>query len=226
MSAPRVLIVEDDEVIARHVRAAFDSEGFVVSCAETARVATILMDQDRPDVVLLDLGLPDADGVDLCRAMRTLDPSIGIVVITARTTTIDAVVGLEAGADDYVRKPFALAELVARVRALLRRPVGGDDVPSELIAVGDVVVDLHSRRVCHGDGEIDMPRKEFDLFALLAANSGVALSRQAIMSQVWDERWFGSTKTLDMHISTLRRKLEPTAVRITTLRKVGYRLDV
>jgi DNA-binding response OmpR family regulator len=176
--------------------------------------------------VLLDLGLPDMDGVDVCSQLRALTPSATIVILTARTDEIDVVVGLDAGADDYVTKPFRLGELLARVRAHLRRPHG--DGAHETFEVGPLVVDLASRRVMYDGKEIELRPKEFDLLALLIENAGRAMPRERIMEEVWDEHWFGSTKTLDMHISALRRKLADSGgqIVITTLRGVGYRLEL
>jgi DNA-binding response OmpR family regulator len=169
--------------------------------------------------------LPDGDGVDVCSQLRASIPSMTIVMLTARTDEIDVVVGLDAGADDYIGKPFRLGELLARVRAHLRRPhsEGG----SETIEVGTLIVDMASRKVVCGGNEIELRPKEFDLLALLIGNAGRAMTRERIMEEVWDEHWFGSTKTLDMHISALRRKLGECSddIVITTLRGVGYRLE-
>ncbi|HEV7861095.1 MAG TPA: response regulator transcription factor, partial [Acidimicrobiia bacterium] len=173
--------------------------------------------------VLLDLGLPDIDGLEVCRALRQRLPDLPVLMLTARAEEVDAVVGLDAGADDYVTKPFRLAELMARIRAALRR------VPATTVtAVQDVRIDHDARRAWRGDTELELSAKEFDLLALLAGDAGRAVTRDRIMREVWDEHWYGPTKTLDMHISWLRKKLgdDPAAPRlITTLRGVGFRFE-
>jgi DNA-binding response OmpR family regulator len=189
---------------------------------------------DPFDLTLLDLGLPDMDGVDLCRRLRVAQPGCVLVVLTARDEEIDVVLGLEAGADDYLTKPFRLAELLARIQAHLRRgPVAGGGSPiGAVVTVGSLQVDGAARRARLGAIEIILRAKEFDLLARLAAEPGVAVSRAALMADVWDENWFGSTKTLDVHIAALRRKLALAATEgggraptIATLRAHGFRLE-
>jgi DNA-binding response OmpR family regulator len=220
-----LLLVEDDTKIGKGVAHALENSGYVVEWVTTGRAALDAAISDPPALVLLDLGLPDADGVDICSQLRATIPSATIVILTARTDEIDVVVGLDAGADDYVSKPFRLGELLARVRAHLRRP--HTEGRNEMFEVGPLVVDMASRRVVCEDNEVELRPKEFDLLALLIGNAGRAMSRERIMEEVWDEHWFGSTKTLDMHISALRRKLADYSdqVVITTLRGVGYRLE-
>jgi DNA-binding response OmpR family regulator len=220
------LVVEDDEAIARGLCGALATEGYHASVAPTAAAAIELARNERPALVLLDLGLPDGDGIDLCRRLRAEDAEVRIIMLTARHDEMDIVVGLDAGADDYVTKPFRLAELFARVRALLRRDDASvePDTPRRLEA-GGVTVDVQSRCVFVGGVEIDLRPREFDLLALLVAEHGCVVKREMIMERVWDEHWFGSTKTLDVHISELRKKLEGAPGRITTLRNVGYRFD-
>jgi DNA-binding response OmpR family regulator len=224
-----ILVVEDDEAIGQALVGVLESQGFGVVLVGSGGEAVTMVASVRPDLVLLDLGLPDIDGVEVCRRIRAIDAALPIVILTARHSEIDVVMGLDAGADDYVTKPFSLAELLARVRAHLRRPT---PTPSAArITVGDVVIDRESRRVWVSDTEIELRAREFELLAYLADAAGTAVPRERIMSEVWDEHWFGSTKTLDMHISSLRRKLgetvsdDATASRITTLRGVGYRFE-
>ena len=220
------MIVEDDAAIARGLCGALATEGYHASVAPTAAAAIELARTERPALVLLDLGLPDGDGIDLCRRLRAADGEVRIIMLTARHDEIDIVVGLDAGADDYVTKPFRLAELFARVRALLRRDdAGGDAEGARRLEAGGLTVDLQSRCVFAGGVEIELRPKEFDLLALLVAEHGCVVKRETIMDRVWDEHWFGSTKTLDVHISELRKKLEGVPGRITTLRNVGYRFD-
>jgi DNA-binding response OmpR family regulator len=222
----RVLVVEDDTNIGRGIAQALRGDGYDVEVVTTGAEAMMQVGVQPPSLVVLDLGLPDVDGIALCGAFRNRMPDVPIVILTARAQEIDVVVGLDAGADDYVTKPFRLAELLARVRAHLRRPRLGD-TPTPL-CVGDLVIDGEARRVTVAGDEIELRPKEFELLVLLAANAGRAVPREEIMSSVWDEHWFGSTKTLDMHISALRRKIDRDRrpSRITTLRGVGYRLEL
>jgi DNA-binding response OmpR family regulator len=224
-----ILIVEDDEAIGRPLTAALRGQGYDVMWALTAAEALSLAAGEAPALVLLDLGLPDLDGVELCRQLRIMVPATVIVVLTARAEDVDVVLGLEAGADDYLTKPFRLPVLLARLRAHLRRqsPLteGGDEHPLEF---GPLRVDLGARRCDVNGDEVVLRPKEFELLAALVAEAGQAVSREQLMSQVWDEHWSGSTKTLDMHVSSLRRKLIEAGAdgdRIATLRGFGYRFD-
>jgi DNA-binding response OmpR family regulator len=171
-------------------------------------------------LLILDVGLPDLDGLEVCRRVRAAQPQLPILILTARDEELDLVLGLDAGADDYVAKPFRLAELLARIRALLRRTTSGD------ATVGEVRVEMASRRAWHREVELELTPKEFDLLALLVNEAGVVVTRDRIMAEVWDENWFGSTKTLDVHVSSLRRKLGDDAADpelIVTVRGVGLR---
>jgi len=223
-----ILLVEDDPTIGRSLEQALTAEGYEVTLATDAAHARAAFDHGLPDLVLLDLGLPDADGVDLCRELRMNAPDASIVVLTARQEEADIVVGLDAGADDYITKPFRLAELLARIRAHLRRP----EVPTlgERLHAGDLEIDVDARRVWVGSDELALRPREFELLVLLVSEAGRAVTRERIMDEVWDVNWYGSTKTLDVHISTLRRKLGADGSEhrpiITALPRVGYRLDV
>jgi DNA-binding response OmpR family regulator len=218
----RLLLVEDDASIAEPLVAALRREGHDVAWSATGENGLASAGPET-DLVLLDLGLPDLDGLEVCRRLRIRLPDLPVLMLTARAEEVDAVVGLDAGADDYVTKPFRLAELMARIRAALRR------IPAPAVTtVQDVRVDHAARRAWRGDAELELSPKEFDLLALLAADAGRAVTRDRIMREVWDEHWYGPTKTLDMHISWLRRKLgdDPAAPRlITTLRGVGFRFE-
>ena len=224
MEGASVLVVEDDASIGEGLVAVLRDEGYDVRLTATAAGALKEAEAAPPQIVLLDLGLPDADGLSVCRRLRGRFPDTKIVVVTARSDEGDVVVGFDTGANDYVGKPFRLAELLARVRAQLRDAVDGADAST--IVVGDVSIDRHARRVRVNGVEVEFRPKEFDLLTLLATSAGTAVLRDRIMSEVWDADWYGSTKTLDMHVSSLRKKLAGASVRITTLRHVGYRLDV
>ena len=226
---PFVLLVEDDEGIARPLTAALRGDGHRVVRVASGRDA-LERAREGAEAVVLDLGLPDVDGVEVCKRLHAEMPSLPILMLTARTSEVDIVVGLDAGADDYVTKPFRLAELLARLRALLRRARSDRDEHAGhgVVAVQDVRIDRAARRAWHGDEELQLAPKEFDLLALLLAEAGMVVTRERIMAEVWDTNWFGSTKTLDMHVSWLRRKLrdDPAHPRyITTVRGVGLRFE-
>lgn len=225
MAAEHVLLVEDDPHIGASLLRALTETGYDTSWSRTGIDAVESFGAHPAELVLLDLGLPDLDGLDVCRRLRDLDPSAMIMMLTARDDELDIVIGLDAGAVDYITKPFNLAELLARVRAQLRRaaPTG-----SEPMEVGDLRVEESSRRAWIGAVELVMRAKEFDLLARLVTDAGTALTREVLMSDVWDENWYGSTKTLDFHVGALRRKIDsgPGPSRITTLRGVGYRYEL
>jgi len=224
---PRVLFVEDESSISGPFSKALAREGFEPIVAATAARALELADQIEPDIVLLDLTLPDGDGRDVCRALRRRS-NVPIVMLTARGTETDRIVGLELGADDYVVKPFSGAEVIARIRAVLRRTGGRSEteVPAQAVTVGELEVDPAARRVRLGGEELQLSRKEFDLLAELIGHAGRVVTREDLMARVWDENWFGSTKTLDVHVRWLRQKLgdDPADPRyLHTVRGVGFR---
>jgi DNA-binding response OmpR family regulator len=226
-----LLVVEDDAVIGQALVSALQAQRHQVRWVRSGEAALSEARQDMFDLVLLDLGLPDRDGVEVCREIRSRQPGCVLVILTARDEEIDVVVGLEAGADDYLTKPFRLVELMARVRAHLRR--GPANLPgSRTLRVGQLTVDVVARRAQLGSVEVQLRAKEFDLLARLAGEPGAVVGREKLMADVWDENWFGSTKTLDVHVAALRSKLaaagERNGVRvprIVTLRGYGYRLD-
>lgn len=238
----RVLLVEDDLGIAESLREGLERQAFEVTHTASGRAA--VEQGPAADVVLLDLGLPDLDGKDVCRLLRAAS-NVPIIVLTARGDEIDRVVLLELGADDYLVKPFGFRELVARIGAVTRRagaPVAAAAVataaPAAVSGCGDgptyrasaqrlgtMVIDRDARRVYVDDEVVDLTPKEYDLLAMLAEDPGAARTREDIIDQVWDAHWYGPTKTLDVHISALRRKLGH-AEWISTIRGVGYRLEV
>jgi DNA-binding response OmpR family regulator len=216
-----VLLVEDDEAIAEPLVRGLRREGFAVTRVATGMDA-LAAASPAVDLVLLDLGLPDIDGYEVCRRLRH-DHDVPIIVTTARGDEVDRVIGLELGADDYLVKPFGFRELVARMRAVTRRweRATVDDIP--VTVVGPLEVDERTHRVrMHGE-EVALTRKEFDLLALLARDPGATCTRQQIFDEVWDPHWYGPTKTLDVHIASLRKKLNDPEL-IETVRGVGFRL--
>jgi DNA-binding response OmpR family regulator len=246
----RVLLVEDDEMIARPLVRTLEREGYAVDHVAQGSEALDHLVHSDTHLVLLDLGLPDIDGLEVCRRARAGGFDGGIIILTARGGELDRVVGLDIGADDYLAKPFALSELLARTRALLRRSSGSaarstpaapaapvtdaedtsaERQPAGASAAGDeaFVVDQRSRRVWHGTEELAVTAKEFDVLALLDREPGAVLTREQIIDEVWDENWFGSTKMLDAAIGRLRQKFEDHDVpaRIVTVRGVGFRLE-
>jgi two-component system response regulator RegX3 len=220
-----VLLVEDDPAIADSLREGLARFGYDVEWVTTGGEA---LDADPPGVVLLDLGLPDMDGLDVCRRLRARS-NVPIIVITARGDEVDTVAGLEVGADDYVAKPFGVREIVARIRAVTRRhasdATGEATEPAPpAVVLGAVSVDVAARRVRRHDAEVALAPKEFDLLVALARRVGSVVTREALIDEVWDSHWFGSTRTLDVHVSALRQKLGPE-IAITTVRGVGFRLE-
>ncbi len=228
----RVLLVEDDPDIASAVAMAIEADGHEVVAAGSGRDALERAGRGDLDLVLLDLGLPDVDGLDVCRRLRAGGSTVPILVLTGRADEIDTVLGLDAGADDYVAKPFRLAELLARIRALVRRAeqgrgAAGDGRNADVLRGGDVTVDVGARLVWRAGEPVALTPKEFDLLALLVSEAGRVITRERIIDEVWDPHWFGPTKTLDMHVLSLRRKLgdHPSPRAITTVRGVGYRFE-
>ncbi len=265
-AAPQLLVVEDDDGIAAPLQRTLEREGYTVERVATGMAGIERVAHGGVDLVVLDLGLPDIDGLEVCRRMRAGGYHDALLILTARGGELDRVVGLDVGADDYLAKPFALAELLARTRALLRRfartapdsatapPTGpatdaatgaatgtetGPDVPAGATAAAGAAggagtpgtsfrVDVQARRVWHGDTEVTLTSKEFDVLALLDSERGAVLTRERLMDEVWDENWFGSTKTLDVTIGRLRQKLDDNDVpaQVVTVRGVGFRLEV
>ncbi len=215
-----MLLVEDDSTIAEPLIEGLEHEGFGVHWVRSGEEA---LAADSGDLVLLDLGLPDLDGREVCRRMRD-HSGVPIIVVTARDDDVDRVLLLEMAADDYVVKPFGLRELVARIRAVHRRSAQAEAADPARLDTLPLRVDRRARRVWVDGDEVELTPKEFDLLALLTEEPGVARSREEIIARVWDENWWGPTKTLDVHIASLRRKLGSPQW-IVTLRGVGYRFD-
>ena len=229
-----VLLVEDDERISEPLIRVLRAEAFDVVHVAAGRPALASVANAVPDLVLLDLTLPDIDGLDVCRKLRADHPDLPVIMLTARAEEMDVIVGLNAGADDYVAKPFRLAELVACIRARLRigQHHAENLVPATTLTGASIELDLRARR-CHVDtngsfSEVELTSKEFDLLALLMQQPGKTLTREEIMNAVWEENWWGSTRTLDTHTSTLRRKINDISdppSKIVTVRGVGFRFE-
>jgi DNA-binding response OmpR family regulator len=215
----RILIVEDDDGIADPLAKGLAREGFTVQRVTTGGAA---LQAPPADLVLLDLGLPDVDGYEVCRRLRSTS-AVPIIVVTARGEEVDRVIGLELGADDYLVKPFGFRELVARIRAVTRRTAARAEPVPEPVRIGALDIDRRTHRVSVGGRVVALTRKEYDLLVFLAADPGAVRTREDIIDAVWDPHWYGPTKTLDVHVASLRRKLgDPNW--IETVRGVGYRL--
>jgi DNA-binding response OmpR family regulator len=222
----RILFVEDESSISEPFSDALKRAGFEPVVATTAAQALDLAERLEPDLVLLDLRLPDGDGRDVCRQLRR-DSDVPILMLTASGTETDRIIGLELGADDYVVKPFSSGEVISRIRAILRRAAWKEPDLPEATRVGELELNFAARRATLAGEELKLPRKEFDLLAELVRHAGEVVGREDLMARVWDVNWFGSTKTLDVHIRSLRKKLgddpaDPTY--IETVRGVGFRL--
>lgn len=232
MSQPTILIVEDEESFIDALQISLSREGFDVHVATDGVMALERFEQVTPDLVLLDVMLPRISGIDVCRQIRATS-AVPIIMVTAKASEIDTVVGLEVGADDYVAKPYRIRELIARIRALLRRsatdPTGEIDVPTDsAIRVGTVVLDPDEHRVTVDGDDVSLPLKEFEVLHLLLANAGRVMTRETLIDRVWGADYVGDTKTLDVHIKRLRSKIEDTPGsprRIVTIRGLGYKYE-
>ncbi len=223
MERGTVVVVDDERNIADLVELYLEREGYRVQKAATGEGALAAVAEHRPRLVVLDVGLPDIDGLEVCRRLRQTS-QVPVIFLTARDGEIDRVLGLELGADDYVTKPFSPTELVARVKAVLRRADGGGP-STEVLQAGDVTIDVGRREVVVDGEVVPFTTKEFDLLRFLAERTGLALSRQQILDGVWGYDWFGDARTVDVHIAQVRKKVGD-ALQIATVRGVGYRLDV
>ena len=229
MSNPTVLVVEDEESFVEALKVGLKREGFRVEVARDGEEALVMFDAVQPDVILLDVMLPKMSGIDVCRQLRkkTLTP---IIMVTAKGAEIDTVVGLEVGADDYVTKPYRLRELVARMRAVMRRvPQNlGGELSGSSISVGDISIDPEQHEVIIRGETSTLPLKEFELLHILIANAGRVLPRETLIDRVWGADYVGDTKTLDVHVKRLRGKIEDdpaNPTRIVTIRGLGYKYE-
>jgi len=226
--AAKILIVEDEESYIAALELGLARDGFLTHVARTGPEALSLFDRVVPDLVLLDLMLPGLSGIDVCREIRARS-RVPVIMVTAKDSELDTVVGLEIGADDYVTKPYSLRELIARMRAVLRRSSEAvHPASADAIEIGEVRLDLARHELCVRGQPVALPRKEFELLELLMASSGRVLTRDTIIEEVWGSDYVGDTKTLDVHIKRLRAKVEANPAHptyITTVRGVGYRFE-
>jgi two-component system, OmpR family, response regulator RegX3 len=224
---PLVLVVDDEESYRQALASGLTREGFAVEIAGDGHEALRLFHRVHPDLVLLDVMLPDQSGIEICQQMRALKP-VPIIMVTARDSEVDVVLGLELGASDYVAKPFRLRELVARMRAVLRRGVAVSEHHEEILHVGPVRLDAGRREVAVSEVPVDLSRKEFDLLALLMSHSGQVVTRDWCIDRLWWDQELTDTRTLDTHIKRLRRKIEPDPANprhLVTVRGVGFRFE-
>jgi two-component system response regulator RegX3 len=233
MTDSRILVVEDEPSFAEALRVGLGAQGFEVVTVEDGGEALKRFDEIAPDLVLLDVMLPTMSGVDVCRELRNRS-DVPIIMVTAKSEEIDAVVGLEVGADDYVTKPYRLRELVARIRAALRRAgigataTDGGGEETEAQTIGDVTIDADSHEVLVRGEPVSLPLKEFELLHLLMSNPGRVLTREVLIDRIWGMDYVGDTKTLDVHVKRLRQKIEPdprNPTRIVTIRGLGYKFE-
>jgi len=226
---PTILLIEDNATLAETLRYNLEREGYSVLHANDGIQGIELLHQSTPDLLVLDIMLPRLDGFSVCRILRQ-ESNIPIIMLTARQDEVDRIAGLELGADDYVSKPFSLGELLARIRAILRRSERQPDTPNrEVLEAGPLRVDIRSRRAWRSGEEITLPQKEFDLLTCLMRNRGIALSRDLLLERVWGFDFVGDSRTVDVHIRWLRGKIEADSARptyIQTVRGVGYRFEV
>jgi two-component system response regulator RegX3 len=223
----RILIVEDEPSLSEPLSFLLRREGYDTEIAADGREALVAFDREAADLVLLDLMLPGLPGTEVCRELRTRS-SVPIIMLTAKDSEVDIVVGLELGADDYVTKPYSTRELLARIRAVLRRRIEVDDLDDSVLEVGQVRMDVDRHAVSVGGREVAMPLKEFELLELLLRNAGRVLTRGQLIDRVWGADYFGDTKTLDVHIKRIRSKIESDPsqpVLLLTVRGLGYRFE-
>jgi len=225
MSDAAILVVEDEQSIASLVTLYLSNEGFRVTHITDGALALDMIERAKPDLVILDLMLPGMDGVEICRRLRASNDHVPVVMLTARDAEVDRILGLELGADDYITKPFSPRELVARVRAVLRRTARPMDEEPEVLRVGDVEIDVARREVRAGEHPMSLTALEFDLLAFLTRNRGIVFSRDRLLDRVWGYERPVDTRTVDSHVKSLRQKLGASGAVVLTVRGVGYKVD-
>ena len=224
MSNELILLVDDEPSIVQLARMYLEREGFRIQEAADGEAALEAVKKHRPALAVLDVMLPKLDGFEVCRRLRAENNPVAIIMLTARDDDIDKIIGLELGADDYLTKPFNPRELVARVKAILRRSEGKPSPKGKVLHLGDLTVDPASREVHAGEKLLDLRTQEFDLLLTLAEHRGLVLSREQLLQQAWGFDFYGQTRTVDVHIAHLRKKLEGSTARIETVTGVGYKL--
>ncbi|MDD2695355.1 MAG: response regulator transcription factor [Anaerolineales bacterium] len=224
MSGDLILVVDDEPNIVQLARLYLEREGFRVKACGNGRAALEAIERDRPKLVVLDLMLPEVDGLEVCRRVRARDDPVAILMLTARDEEVDKIIGLEIGADDYLTKPFNPRELAARVKAILRRAERQSQLTGKPLRVGDVVLDPASREVTLAGAPLPLRTQEFELLATLAAHKGIVLSREQLLHLAWGYEYPGETRTVDVHVGALRKKLAGSGVTIETVTGVGYKL--
>lgn len=224
MKTPLVYIVEDDNNISEIESFALKNSGYITEVFETGKIFFKHLQNKKPDIVLLDIMLPDMDGLEILKKMKNTPDykKIPVILVTAKTTEIDKVKGLDLGADDYISKPFGIMELISRVKALLRRTLNLEE--EKVLSYESVVMDVEKRTVYVNNDAVELTYKEFELLKLLLQNSGIVLRREVIMDRVWGTEFEGESRTLDMHVKTLRQKLGEGGTIIKTIRNVGYEI--
>ena len=222
MNKPSILVVEDDVPVRCLITTTLKTHGYKYLTASNGETAIMMTTSHNPDIMLLDLGLPDIDGIEVIRSVRTWS-NLPIIVLSARSEDSDKIEALDNGADDYLTKPFGVMELISRVKALLRRSMNMDE--SKILSLGEISIDNEKHRVSVQGQPCELTYKEFELLKLMLQNVGIVLSRDVIMERVWGVDFEGESRTLDMHIKTLRQKLGESGKRIKTVRNVGYRLE-
>jgi len=224
MSGELILVVDDEPNIVQLARMYLEQEGFKVASVGDGLTALKQVERKKPDLMVLDIMLPELDGLEVCRQLRYEDNSIPILMLTARDDDIDKILGLELGADDYMTKPFNPREMVARVKAILRRGAPSTDPSQEPIQISDLVIDPRSREVTIQGQFIDMRSQEFDLLHVLAKHQGLVMSRAQLLEKAWGYQYYGHSRTVDVHVGQLRKKISASAVKIITISGVGYKL--
>lgn len=225
---PTILLVEDDATLADTLRYNLERESYTVISASDGMTALELARSADPDIVVLDVMLPRLDGFSVCRILRK-ESSVPVIMLTARQDEVDRIAGLELGADDYLTKPFSVGELLARIRAILRRTDRATGLERDIVTIGTIKLDTGSRRIWRDDSEVQLSQKEFDLLACLMRNRGLALSRDVLLERVWGFDYVGDGRTVDVHIRWLREKIEAdpsTPEYVQTVRGIGYRFDI
>lgn len=224
MTAELILLVDDEASIINLARLYLEREGYLIQSVGDGLSAMRAVQELRPDLMVLDIMLPELDGLEVCRRLRSENNQLAIIMLTARDEDIDKILGLELGADDYLTKPFNPRELVSRVKAVLRRSERMDNLDVEVIRVADLVIDSGSREVTCKDQSIELRTQEFEVLMVLARNKGLVLSREKLLQLAWGYDYYGQTRTVDVHIAQLRRKLSDCSVQIHTVPGIGYKL--